>query len=599
MVMFLPHAAKYKLAPGKIMLGALICSLLLLGAPRISPADDDAGSKEKVEEKEAPPAPEPTPAPEPRPEPEPAPAPEPAPTPEPVHEPEPAFEQPEPAPMPEPESAPTPEFEQPTPAPEVSPAPEPAPISDTVSPSPIPGESSSGDSYSPPASEGEHSETISPGRNEQPENTPQNSSGTEGIRPPRDGERQNDQPRDGQHGRGSQDYEQPGGRSGDESDVNSGRGARENAQYGEGDHRREHDRDDGRDRAGEEHNRDGRGHEKSGAQRDPADKDRDHKDRDRAALNHDRQGHGRDYRDWRGRPHRAHDGRGTHREHRGDRDRDRHARSGEGIYISFGYGMGDFMEYEPDDSGNYILNNFDHSAYEDAMWDLWDMLRARYPDFETTLAFDYSPEGWPLTLLVMPGRREFIFDDGITRAGEELWRGASVADSLSNPATAPYPWGASGRSPAPGFNPGMAYSLPLLKALYGISPDAVYKSCTKVNFLGKELLFNQRHGAAAALARVSSRLSAWLNAHPKDWRYFNGEIQTLDDSDGPEGFGIGILITDMTLPVRERMPSDKEIKRCRRDFPQGIVDAFESEGFIWGGKWYDYDFAYFEYQGRR
>ena len=32
---------------------------------------------------------------------------------------------------------------------------------------------------------------------------------------------------------------------------------------------------------------------------------------------------------------------------------------------------------------------------------------------------------------------------------------------------------------------------------------------------------------------------------------------------------------------------------------QGIIDAFEAEGFIWGGKWDDYDFAYFEYQGER
>ncbi len=633
MAMSLPRPAKYGLAPGKIMLGTLIFSLLLLGAPRVAPADDDAGGKEKVEVKEAPPIPEP-PAPEPRPEPEPAPAPEPKPEPEPAPAPEPpqipdpapapepVFEQPEPAPLSEPAPAPTPEFEQPTPTPEISPEPELSPIPDTVSPSPVPGESSPEDNYSPPTSGGEHSEMSSPGGNEQPGSAPQNSSGSEDTLPPGNGERQNGQPRDGQHGRGDQNYEQPGGRNddgaqagalrepgrvrgrGDGSEANGGRGAREHAQYGRDGQSREHARDG--ERAEPVRNRDGQGREKGGTEHKQADKSREHKDRDhdRAALarDRDRQGRGHGYRDWRGRPHRSHDGHGHNREH-GDgwnRDHDRRYRADEGIYISFGYGMGDFMEYEPDDSGNYILNDFDQNAYEDAMWGLWDMLRARYPDFESTLVFDYSPEGWPLTLLLLPGGRELIFDDGITRLDKALWRDASIADSLDNPAAAPYAFGKDGRSPAPGFNPGKAYNLALLKALYGLNPDAVYKSCVQVNFLGKELLFNRRHDAAAALSRVSSRLSAWLSAHPKDRRYFNGNLQTLDEENGgPAAFGVGIRLVDAELPVRERMPSDKEIKRCRRDFPQGIVDAFEAEGFIWGGKWDDYDFAYFEYQGRR
>lgn len=257
------------------------------------------------------------------------------------------------------------------------------------------------------------------------------------------------------------------------------------------------------------------------------------------------------------------------------------------------------MEYEPDDSGSYNLDEFDYNAYEDAMWGLWDLLHARYPDFESTLTFEYSEEGWPITLLSLPGGRLLLFDDGVTRQGEELWHKASIADTLSNPAVAPYPWGTAGRAPAPGFNPSKAYSLPLLKELYGLTPDAVRKSCARVEFLGQELLFNRRHGAAAAFSRVETRLAAWLDKHPGDRRYFSGRLQTLDDSTSPAGFGITVRLAGSNLPVREREPSAKEVKRCRRDFPQGIVDAFEAEGFIWGGKWDDYDFAYFEYQGER
>jgi hypothetical protein len=37
-------------------------------------------------------------------------------------------------------------------------------------------------------------------------------------------------------------------------------------------------------------------------------------------------------------------------------------------------------------------------------------------------------------------------------------------------------------------------------------------------------------------------------------------------------------------------------KGWRNRIPQAIVDAFEAEGFIWGGRWYHYDTMHFEYR---
>lgn len=36
--------------------------------------------------------------------------------------------------------------------------------------------------------------------------------------------------------------------------------------------------------------------------------------------------------------------------------------------------------------------------------------------------------------------------------------------------------------------------------------------------------------------------------------------------------------------------------KLRLAYPASIVRAFESEGFIWGGKWYHFDLMYFEYR---
>jgi hypothetical protein len=40
----------------------------------------------------------------------------------------------------------------------------------------------------------------------------------------------------------------------------------------------------------------------------------------------------------------------------------------------------------------------------------------------------------------------------------------------------------------------------------------------------------------------------------------------------------------------------REPVRWANRIPQVLVDAFEAEGFIWGGRWYHYDTMHFEYR---
>jgi hypothetical protein len=59
-------------------------------------------------------------------------------------------------------------------------------------------------------------------------------------------------------------------------------------------------------------------------------------------------------------------------------------------------------------------------------------------------------------------------------------------------------------------------------------------------------------------------------------------------------FGIAIDL-DKSLSDYWRWQKRKPL-RWRNRFPQAIVDAFEAEGFIWGGRWYHYDTMHFEYR---
>ena len=167
----------------------------------------------------------------------------------------------------------------------------------------------------------------------------------------------------------------------------------------------------------------------------------------------------------------------------------------------------------------------------------------------------------------------------------------------------PYPLGSGHRYPDKGFAPGRLRSLPLLSALYGHSEQQVRANCGRIDFFGTELLFNRRHGALEALRRVIARLATHLALHPEDLAYIlpcGGSLcrRTVKDTGllSAHAFGIALDLNPKTGPYWLWNPSPQAIEKARQSYPQGIVDAFEAEGFIWGGKWDAFDFMHFEYR---
>lgn len=166
-----------------------------------------------------------------------------------------------------------------------------------------------------------------------------------------------------------------------------------------------------------------------------------------------------------------------------------------------------------------------------------------------------------------------------------------------------YPRGNGGRYPQQGVDPGRIRNQDLLKTLYGATEDEVKYNCIPVNFLGKTLLFNQQQGAAAALARVSDRLRTALIADPNLGTYIfplagSFSWRVIKDSSRLSAHSFAIAID---LNVEKGVywlgyPTAKQLEEARQHYPQAIVDAFEAEGFIWGGKWSAFDFMHFEYR---
>lgn len=77
-----------------------------------------------------------------------------------------------------------------------------------------------------------------------------------------------------------------------------------------------------------------------------------------------------------------------------------------------------------------------------------------------------------------------------------------------------------------------------------------------------------------------------------NWRVIKGTNRLSSHS-----FGVAIDLSVKKGPYwRWSKQTDPIVIDAKKNYPQAIVDAFESEGFIWGGKWFSFDFMHFEYR---
>ncbi|CAK7022642.1 MAG: hypothetical protein DELT_02474 [Desulfovibrio sp.] len=166
-----------------------------------------------------------------------------------------------------------------------------------------------------------------------------------------------------------------------------------------------------------------------------------------------------------------------------------------------------------------------------------------------------------------------------------------------------YPMGEGHREPAPGFEPGRVRNEAFFKALYGANAKEVESGLEVVSFFGEKLRFSSRHGAAAALRRVTAELEDAVKSDPALKEYIlptGGTYAWRRISKSPRlsahSFGVCIDLNIEKGIYWQWNPAPKTVALIRAKYPQIVVDAFERHGFIWGGKWHSFDFMHFEYR---
>jgi hypothetical protein len=202
---------------------------------------------------------------------------------------------------------------------------------------------------------------------------------------------------------------------------------------------------------------------------------------------------------------------------------------------------------------------------------------------------------WSLRL---PDMTELAWDDAKTKTYDDKLATPDLEDTLAMP----YLLGAIKPITVVNDDPGRIRSDALLKATFGGTSAAVQSSLVNVDFVGQNVKFHTR--AAAALGKVSVRLKQLIAQTPSLGVYVTGELggtfewrpiaNTNRLSAHSYGIAIDIVVSKSNYWEWEKTANAPLV--WKNQIPQAIVDAFEAEGFAWGGRWYHYDTMHFEYR---
>lgn len=201
------------------------------------------------------------------------------------------------------------------------------------------------------------------------------------------------------------------------------------------------------------------------------------------------------------------------------------------------------------------------------------------PMFERGEWFAVTPNGNPIP-----------FDDHKDKSFEDRLASPDLKDIF----LIPYRAGAIRSVEIENEDPGRVRVEAILAATYGPNPATAQ---VRMRFLGMAVRVHR--DVAPALARVAARLKdapANPSLAPFLQKLSGGfASRTIAGTDRKSAHAFGIAI-DLDKSMSDYWRWQKGPHRWRNRIPQAIVDAFEAEGFIWGGRWWHYDTMHFEYR---
>jgi len=186
------------------------------------------------------------------------------------------------------------------------------------------------------------------------------------------------------------------------------------------------------------------------------------------------------------------------------------------------------------------------------------------------------------------------WDDRRAKTAEEQLDAPDLEDMLETP----YPRGPIAKVTLVDHDPGRARVERLFEATYGATEKAVRSALVPWKLRGHVMVVHPR--ALPAFERVRVRLDGAIAKDPTLAPFFDHPggtfvFRTIAGTSRRSAHAFGIAL-DIDTSRSHYWRNDGKAVAWKNSVPQAIVDAFEAEGFVWGGRWWHYDTMHFEWR---
>lgn len=238
---------------------------------------------------------------------------------------------------------------------------------------------------------------------------------------------------------------------------------------------------------------------------------------------------------------------------------------------------------------NLNINNYDITMKQDIL-----CLMMAYPEYIENIERDDNN----YIYLIMKSGKKILYDDKKVKSFEEKLANADLQDTMDQI----YPLTAISKLMDKNYDPGRCRSYELLKEVYGSSKNQIEHNLKSVNLKHKYVLFNNNNKAAEALKNTMQELLPLSEKSPiaRSCLFpcngtFNYRLIAGTNRLSPHSFGIAI---DLARDNRDywKWSTPEQGEQRLNSYSKDLVEIFEKNNFVWGGKWGHFDILHFEYR---
>ena len=220
-------------------------------------------------------------------------------------------------------------------------------------------------------------------------------------------------------------------------------------------------------------------------------------------------------------------------------------------------------------------------------------LMIAYPEYITNIE-----ENSGSIYVVMKSGKKLLYDDKAKKSPQEKLANPDLQDTLEQI----YPLTSVNTIMEENFDPGRSRCYGLLSEVYGFSKQSIESKLTKVKVGYGNYQFNSNNNAAASLQMVMKELIpiSERNHNVRQCLFpcsgtFNYRVISGTKRLSPHSFGIAIDLASDKRDYWQWATKESGGKRLA-SYPNELVQVFENNGFVWGGKWSHFDILHFEFR---